>query len=167
MATETVVKARDISAAVSYSKINFNDAQDIEFDTKYSKVYIDNGASIKANSRYDHFNMGKINRFKCESRYGNVEIGEAETVIANSHYTDYKLDKLKESADFDIEYGGLKVNNLAKGFSDVNLSGKYSDFKIYVERGASFSLDGNTNYAAIGYPTEMNVVFEKRQRHFP
>lgn len=159
----TVVKARDVSAAVSYSKINLVNAQDIEFDTKYSKIFVDNGASIKADSRYDQFNMGKIHRFNCESRYGNVEIGEAESVIANSRYTDYKVEKLNEGADFDIEYGGLKVNKLAKGFSNVNLKGKYSDFKIYVEPGASFTLDGNTNYAGIAYPTDMNVEYEKEK----
>ena len=157
----TVVKARDVSAAVSYSKINFSDAQDILFETKYSKIFVDKGASIKADSKYDQFNIGKIVRFNCESRYGNVEIGDAETVIANSRYTDYKVGKLRDGADFDIEYGGLKVNDLAKGFSSVVLNGKYSDFKIYVEPGASFTLDGATNYAAIAYPTEMDVTYEK------
>ena len=157
----TVVKARDVSAAISYSKINFNDAQDINFDTKYSKIYIDNGATIKADSRYDQFNMGRIDRFNVESRYGNVEIGDVETVIANSRYTDYKVESLSDGADFSIEYGGLKIGELAKGFSEVILDGKYSDFKIYVEPGASFTLDGATSYAGIGYPAEMNVTYEK------
>lgn len=157
----TIVKARDVSAAVSYSKINFNDAQDIDFDTKYSKIYVDRGAAIKADSRYDQFSLGNINRFNVESRYGNVEVRNVETMIANSRYTDYKVEKLSESADFAIEYGGLKIDELAKGFSSVVLDGKYSDFKIYVERGASFTLDGATSYAGIGYPTEMNVTYEK------
>ena len=157
----TVVKARNVSAAVSYSKINFNDAQDMDFETKYSKVYVDKGGSIKANSKYDLLSMGKVVRFNCESRYGNVEINDVESVVANSRYTDYKVEKLRESADFDIEYGGLKVNDLSKGFSNVVLKGKYSDFKIYVEPGASFTLDGATNYAAIAYPAEMDVTYEK------
>jgi hypothetical protein len=157
----TVVKARDVSAEVSYSKINFNTVQDVDFTTKYSKIYLDQGASIKADSRYDHFSLGKIDRLNCESRYGNIEVGDAETVIANSRYTDYIVGQLRESADFSIEYGGLKVKDLKKGFSNVVLEGKYSDFKVYVEPGASFTLDGATNYAGIVYPTGMNVTYEK------
>jgi hypothetical protein len=157
----TVVKARDMTVDVAYSKINITDAQDVSFDTRYSKINLDRGSAVKADSRYDQFNIGKIVRFNCESRYGNVDIGEAETVIAISRYTDYKLNNLHESADFDIEHGGLRVNQLAKGFSNVNLNGRYADFKIYVEPGASFVLDGNTKYAGIVYPAELNVTHEK------
>ncbi len=157
----TVAKARNVAAEVSYSKLNLNDVQDVDFETKYSKLYVDKGAAIKADSRYDQFNLAKIDRFNCQSRYGNVEIGDAETVVAVSRYTDYKVDRLVESGDFNLEYGGLRVDDLAKGFSTVVLNGKYSDFKIYVESGASYTLDGATNYAGIAYPTEMNVTFEK------
>jgi len=157
----TVTKARNVAAEVSYSKINLNEVQDVNFETKYSKVSVDKGASIKADSRYDQFNLADVDRFNCESRYGNVEIGEAETIIAVSRYTDYKVDHLADSGDFDLEYGGLRVADLAKGFSTVVLNGRYSDFKIYVEPGASYTLDGATNYAGIAYPTEMNVTFEK------
>ncbi len=157
----TIAKARDVTADVSYSKINFNDVQDVNFDTKYSKVYVDKGAVIKADSKYDHFYFGKIDRLNCESHYGNVEISDAETVIADSRYTDYVVGKLRENADFNIEYGGLKLMDLTKGFSSVLLDGKYSDFKIYVEPEASFTLDGATNYAAIKYPDAMEVTFEK------
>ncbi len=157
----TVVKARNVSADVSYSKLNLNDVQDVNFTTKYSKLFVDKGASLNADSRYDHFNLTKVSRFNCQSRYGNVEVGDAESVIAVSRYTDYKINKLRDNGDFNLEYGGLRVDNLAKGFSNINLDGKYSDFKIHVEDGASYSLDAATNYAGIDYPAGLNVTFEK------
>lgn len=157
----TIVKARNANAEVSYSKINFNDVSDVNLVTKYSKISVDKGADLKADSRYDQFNVVKINRFKCEGRYGNVEIGEAESVIALSRYTDYKIVKLKDHGDFDLQYGGLRIDNLSKGFSNLNLVGKYSDFKIDVEPGASYTLDASTKYAGVRYPSAMQVTFEK------
>jgi hypothetical protein len=158
----TVVKARDVLAEVSYSKLNLNEVQDVDFDTKYSKLYIDKGGMVKAGqSRYDHFGLTKIDKFKIESRYGNVEIGEVESVIANSNYTDYRIDHLGDRGDFSLQYGGLRVDELAKGFSEVNLEGKYSDFKIYVEEGASFTLDAEADYATTTYPASMTVSYEK------
>ncbi|MCB0522672.1 MAG: hypothetical protein H6577_10795 [Lewinellaceae bacterium] len=159
----TVVKARNVTADVSYSKLNLNDVQDVNFTTKYSKLFVDKGASLKAESRYDQFNLAKVDRFNCQSRYGNVEVGEAESVIAVSRYTDYRINKLRDNGDFDLEYGGLRVENLSKGFSGVNLNGKYSDFKIHVEDGASYSLDAATKYAGIGYPASLNVTYEKER----
>jgi hypothetical protein len=157
----TIVKARDASADVSYSKIIFNDVQDANLATKYSKITVDKGADLKAESRYDHFNLAKVRKFNCQSRYGNVEIGSAESVIAVSRYTDYRIERLSDNGDFDLQYGGLALEKLAKGFSNVNLVGKYSDFKIYVEDGASYTLDAATNYAGIAYPAGLNVTYEK------
>lgn len=158
----TVIKAKDVSAEVSYSTLNLNEVQDVDFETKYSKLYVDKGLVIKAlDSKYDHFGLTKIDRFKIDSKYGNVEIGEVESVVANSKYTDYRIDHLKESGDFSIEYGGLKVDDLKKGFSDLNLSGKYSDFKIYIQEGASYTLEAEGRYAGVGYPSALDVSYEK------
>jgi hypothetical protein len=157
----TVVKAGDASADVSYAKINFNEAQDVNFVSKYSKITIDKGADVKAESRYDQFYLPKVRKFHCQSSYGNVEIGSAESIIAVSRYTDYKVDRLSDNCDFDLQYGGLNVQNLAKGFSNVSLVGRYSDFKINVEGGASYTLDAAANYAGIAYPANFNVSYEK------
>lgn len=157
----TVVKARDVSAEVSYSKLNLNDVQDVNFNTKYSKLYVDKGVTVKAESKYDHFSLAEVDRFNCQAKYGNVEIGDIESLVAVSQYTDYRVDRLSDNADLDLKYGGLRIDELAKGFSEVNLNGKYSDFKIYVEEGASFMLDAETDYAGISYPTGLNVAYEK------
>jgi hypothetical protein len=159
----TVVKARDVDANIAYGNITFNDVQDVSMETKYSKIIMDKAAGVKAESRYDHFNLGDIHRLNCQSRYGNVEIGDAESVIAVSKYTDFKIDHLGDKGDFDLQYGGLVVNNLAKGFSTVNLTGKYSDFKIYVAEGASYTLDAASNYAGIAYPAGLSVTYEKEK----
>lgn len=155
----TVVKAKDVSAEVSYSTLNLNEVQDVDFETKYSKLYVDKGMVINAiESKYDHFGLTKIERFKIDSKYGNVEIGEVVSIVADSKYTDYRIDNLKDKGDFSVEYGGLRIDELKKGFAELNLDGRYSDFKIYVEDGASFSLDAKTNYAGVDYPQALIVA---------
>ncbi|MEK7257850.1 MAG: hypothetical protein AAB316_24040, partial [Bacteroidota bacterium] len=159
----TVVRAKDVSADVSYSKIIFNDVQNADFVTKYSKITVDKGVDVKAESRYDHFNLPKVRQFKHSSRYGDVEIGSAESVIALSKYTDYRIEHLSDNGEFDLQYGGVQLDNVAKGFSSLNLVGKYSDFKIAVEPGASYTLEAAANYAGIAYPTGFNVSYEKEK----
>jgi hypothetical protein len=157
----TVVKAKNINADISYSKASFNDVGNTSLTTSYSKITMDNGADLKVDSRYDQFNLTKVNRFDVQSRYGNFDIGSAEGIAAVSRYTDYKVGRLTDKGDFDLQYGGLRIDRLAKGFSNINLLGKYSDFKIGVEEGASYVLDAASNYAGISYPEGLNVTFEK------
>jgi len=159
----TVVKARDVDADIAYGNINFNDVHDVNMETKYSKIIMDRAADLNAESRYDHFNLGDIHRFNCQSRYGNVEIGDAESVVAVGKYTDFKIDRLGDNGDFDLQYGGLVVDNLTKGFSNVILTGKYSDFKIYVDQGASYTLEAASSYAGIAYPAGLSVTYEKEK----
>ncbi|MFQ5445862.1 MAG: hypothetical protein ACE5FF_02915 [Saprospiraceae bacterium] len=159
----TVVKARDVHADIAYGNINFTDVQDVSMATKYSKIIMDKAVDLNAESRYDHFNLGDIRRFNCQSRYGNVEIGKAKSVVAVGKYTDFRINHLVDNGDFDLQYGGLVVDNLERGFSNVNLTGKYTDFKIYVEGGASYVLDATSNYAGIAYPASLSVTYEKEK----
>lgn len=157
----TVVKANNAEVSTSYSKLNLNDVQDVNLTSKYSKFTVDKGKSIKADSRYDQFYLINIDKLNCQARYGNVEVGNAESVVAVSSYTDYKITRLRDNGDFDLQYGGLRIENVSKGFSKINLVGKYSDFKIGVEDGASYTLDAATSYAGIAYPEGLNVTYEK------
>lgn len=157
----TVVKASDADVNTSYSKLNINEVRDISLVSKYSKLTVDKGANIKAESKYDQFYLASIVKLNCQAKYSNLEIGSAESVVAVSSYTDYKIDRLRDNGDFDLQYGGLRIENVSKGFSKINLIGKYSDFKIGVEDGASYTLDAATNYAGIAYPDGLKVTYEK------
>ena len=60
-------------------------------------------------------------------------------------------------------YGGLRIENVSKGFAKINLVGKYSDFKIGIEDGASYTLDANANFAGIAYPEGLVVTYEQEK----
>jgi hypothetical protein len=159
----TVVKAGDASVNVSYSKLNLNEVKDVNLTSKYSKFTMDNGADLTANSRYDEFTLGRVDRLECNFKYGNMTVGSAESITATGQYTDIKVDRLKDSGDFDLQYGGLRIENVSKGFSKVNLVGKYSDFKIGIEDGASYTLDANASFAGIAYPDGLVVTYEQEK----
>ena len=159
----TVVKSGDATVNVSYSKLNFNEVRNINLTSKYSKLTVDNGADLNASSRYDEFDLVKMNNLDCTTKYGNVTIGSAESIKASGQYTDYKIDRLRDNGDFDLMYGGLRIENVSKGFSKINLVGKYSDFKIGVEDGASYTLDASASFAGIAYPTGLVVTYEKEK----
>lgn len=159
----TVVKARDVDATIAYSKIRFKETQDIDFSTKYSKIAVENATDIRTETRYDNYDLDEIREFKCDGSYGDVEISHADNIVANSKYTDFAIEKVGDSADFDLQYGGVTIDQIDKGFSKVELVGKYTNYKINVEKGASYVLEAEGTYAGIRYPSNLNVVYEKEK----
>ncbi|MCF8245730.1 MAG: hypothetical protein K9J37_14135 [Saprospiraceae bacterium] len=159
----TVMKSGDAAVNVSYSKLKFYDVRNVNLTSKYSKLTVTNGADVNAESRYDEFDLVKVARLDCTSKYGNLTVGSAESIKATGQYTDYKIDQLRDNGDFDLMYGGLRIDHVSKGFSKINLVGKYADFKIGVEDGASYTLDANASFAGIAYPTGLVVTYEKEK----
>jgi hypothetical protein len=46
----------------------------------------------------------------------------------------------------------LKIENIGKGISSVNVIGKYTDVQLYAERGASYRFDLEGHYTNIKIP---------------
>jgi len=70
------------------------------------------------------------------------------------------FDKVNQSLDLDLEYGGAKVGEVARDFEEISIEGKYADFKVYVEPGSYFKIDAFAEYAAIRYPDNLNIEYE-------
>jgi hypothetical protein len=159
----TILKSGDAIVDVSYSKLNFADVRNVNLTSKYSQLKIANGADLTADSRYDEFDLTKVGNLICTTKYGDMTVGKAESIKATGQYTDFKIDKLGDNGDFDLTHGGLRIDHVSKGFSRINLVGKYSDFKIGVENGASYTLDANASFAGIAYPDGLVVTYEKEK----
>ncbi|MGK0366817.1 MAG: hypothetical protein ACI85O_003893 [Saprospiraceae bacterium] len=159
----TVVKAARTEAKISYSKFRMQEGGDVNFDTKYSKIGIDKASDIRVNSSYDTYDIGRVRDYHSTGKYDNVSIGTAENITAVSKYTDFAVGSVKNSADFDLTYGGARIEKIANGFSEMRLSGRYADYKVRVEPGTSYQLDASANYAGIRYPSPLQVTYEKDQ----
>ncbi len=159
----TVVKAARIEATISYSKFRLQEGEDMNLSTKYSKIGIDRAGDIRVNSAYDTYDIGRVRDYHCTGKYDNVSIGTADNITAISKYTDFSVGSVKKSADFDLTYGGARIEKIANGFSEMRLSGRYADYKLRVEPGTSYQLDASANYAGIRYPSPLQVTYEKDQ----
>jgi hypothetical protein len=159
----TVVKSGDVNVNVSYSKLTMNDVRNVNLTSKYSKLNLDNSGDLNAESKYDEMKLGKVNHLQCTSKYGSMTVGSANRVRATVQYTDISIERLKGDGDFDISYGGLRIDNVSKGFEKINLLGKHSDFKIGIENGASYTFDANASFAGIAYPDGLVVTYEQEK----
>lgn len=152
-----VVKARDVNLQLSYSKMQLDDVRNLTTTSKYSKTTLLRASTIKASSKYDNFNIGKVRDFTFEGNYNNLFLEDAETVSLFSKYTDIRIEKLSQRGQFDMQYGGATMH-LLKGFGDLQLNGRYTNFKLSVDEDSSYQLEASGSYSGISYPPAMTVT---------
>lgn len=159
----TIAGVRDAEAIISYSNLTLAKVRDGKLTTKYSNVTIEEGHYITSESKYDTYRLGEISKLTNRASFGSVEIDRIEDLASFARYTDFKVVQISNSADLDLEYGGARLEKILKGFSEIRLNGRYTDFKVQVEEGANYQLEAAAKYAGILYPSSLKVTYEKEQ----
>lgn len=159
----TVLEAEDAHGEVAYSKLHIQKARDVSLTSKYSKITIEQVDELRTDSRYDAFTLGSVKTLTCDARYGNVEITSVENLTALSKYTDFFVEELLSRGDFDLQFGTVKIDNVSKHFTELDLVGKYTDFRIQLDRDAAFVLEASAQYAGIRYPAGLEVTYQQER----
>lgn len=156
----SMVSAHKLGLEVKYSKVKIGTATDIDIVSKYSNITIDEAQDVRSETKYDHYHLGMINDYHNVGKYDDVRIKVAASVRASAKYSDYIVTHLKKWADFDLEYGSASVEMLDRAFTELEIRGRYTDYRIEVQEGAQYQLDASSSYANIKYPSEFTVVKE-------
>lgn len=161
----TVTRARNISAEGKYCNLKVRHADDVAITSKYSKIKIEEARAVRTISKYDSYDIIKMNSFRNEGKYDHFDIGSVDEVWVVSKYSDINVERLVIGADFELKYGGARVEDVAKGFSEINLIGKHADYKINVEDGAAYQVKATSDSGGLNYPSNMNVIFKEDDGH--
>ncbi len=156
----TLESAQNLTSTVSYSKLYLGEVSDAEIVSSYSRLTIEKAANLRTNSKYDNYEVSKLKEFRNEGKYDSFKIGQVDNVVIIGKYSQVNVEKLLSLLDLNLEYGGAGVLIVSKDFSNINLIGKYTDFKINIESGANFLLDASATYAGISYPAGLKVERE-------
>lgn len=148
-----VSRIRDLDLNLSYGNIQVGEASDLNIDMRYGSVKVDQAGDIISNSRYSDFYFGEIREFRNEGKYDNIEIGTAEELVCETSYTGIKVGELIRRMNLDMAYGSAKVRNIQDGFEEVNISGQYTDFKMYLADDADCTMDLMGSYADLRIPS--------------
>ncbi len=127
------------------SNIEFMKKGDVSLD--YSKISINNSESLDLNADYTTAIIGKTNTISYNADYGAVTIKEANDIEGNSDYTNIKFGLVKNSVNVEVDYGAIKIDELAPSFKNVSIESQYAAVKIYVNPSTSFNFEIDLKYA--------------------
>lgn len=159
----TIGKINGLGVDVKYSKLKLKEASQVNIESKYSKIYIDKATKMKSLSKYDNYNLGELTEINNQGKYDHFEIESVDKISAYSKYTHFEIDELSKSAEFELKYGGVKVDDLKRGFEKILFDCEYTECKVYMDENVDFSLDAVVDYASIRYPQGMEIKYEKQK----
>lgn len=157
----TIASAGETEMLIKYSKVEIGSTADLHVESKYSHFVINDANDLRLTTKYDHYKIGNIDGLRNTGKYDDIMIKSVRSISATSKYTDYLIGHLIERAEFDLEYGSAKIDLLDGSFKEMDVEGRYTDYRINVEEGTEFKLDAVTRYAGIRYPDNFRVIREK------
>lgn len=161
--------AKDINklnASVSYADVTIARIKSIDLNSRYSDYKLPIAKKMVLNSKYDDFTLGQVDEFDCEAKYTDFKIGKCEELFIEAEFSDLDIDQLKNGAKFNMRYGQANIFSLAKGFGNVSLTGKYTEFNLNIEEGSNYQLSAVCDYAGIVYPDDLMVTYEVAKSSF-
>jgi hypothetical protein len=153
--------AGDVSADLGYANLTAQKMADVRSECKYSKLSIKQAGTFQIDSKYNTLALGTLEDLQLDGKYDNIVIDRVDNLNASSKYTDFRVSVIGNSANLDLEYGSVNIETVERGFGELRLIGRYTDYKLQVEEGASYQLDATADYAGIIYPKGMSITYEK------
>lgn len=153
----SVAKVRNLVGYINYGGLSLTEASEVQIDTKYSEFRVDRANTVRVTSKYDDFNLGDIQDLRIQTKYANLRVQNARAAFVTAQYTDVKVNNVSETVDADLTYGSLKVNALARNFSEAKIIGKYTDVQMNVESGATFRFDAEGTHTDMKTPSGATI----------
>ncbi len=148
---------------LSYGNLKLNTATDLNLYARYSEVQvIGKVVNFQVDSRYTKVRIETADKLDFTAGYGELVIRKVGTLRGNSNYTDYEIGHVSNAANIETDYGDVEISHLAANFREVIVRSTYSDLNIRVDKTAAYTLDAQTRYADLDYPSSMNVSLNEK-----
>lgn len=136
---------------LSYSDLEMEDAESVSIDMKYTDLVMGSAKRASIITAYSDFRGIDIYDLTYRGKYDDVAVERVRTIDMESAYSGMRIGGLSSHGRFDMRYGDLQVNNIAAGFSRVDINTSYTGVKLRFLPGASFTIDAQNNYCPVNH----------------
>jgi len=148
--TASKLSSEAVSIELEFSKGNIGLLNKAEIDLQYAgKFSVNKAIELDLESEFSHIDIEAAERLKINSQYDSYTIGQANRVDFEGEFTGFEIDKLYVAGKIGNEYGNIRINFVSKSFEMLDLSNSFSNIKVYIEKGASFNFELNSEYGDV------------------
>ena len=117
--------------------VNLGKGKALNLNSAISKIYIEDVSSLLCSSKSDSYNISSVNNIISESTYSEFEVGNLITMLKSK-----------------ITYGSLRIHEMNKGFSGIDITSTQARLTLLIGQSGSFLTDINVNDGQVEFPSE-------------
>lgn len=140
-----VLKANDLKG---HSKLDLNFANAMlkdlgvaEVHLSYSDLSMDNASQLDLESKSSKLNADSINILNITARRDKLYVKKVEYLHGNSSFSEIWIYDFLKECDLYMKYGKLTLEQISRGFENIQVESDNADLLLYLEPGSSFSYD--------------------------
>lgn len=145
------------------SEINFIKSGSINID--YSKLKIDKSETLNVNADYSTVKIGNTENLNFNSDYGSISVNGVKNISGSSDYAGISIGTLRKKLKINTEFGGIKVENIMKGFEEIIIDGSYAGIKLGTSNDNNFNFTIDLDYAGFNYPERKVELYKSIKKH--
>jgi hypothetical protein len=143
---------------LSYSEASIEEIGWMKMDLKYSNLTIEKAQAIVMYSKYSpKISINDISSLVCESKYDHFDMGRLSNFVIEAGYSDIKIKEIDKKLSSNTNYSDCTVDKIPAGFESIAVDTRYGNYRLGIDKAASYQLDGYAGYAKISYPETGNV----------
>ena len=154
-------QVEQLRAEVKRARVRLDKVQRLEINSCFSRLRLEKAEEIVCNTKYDTYTLENVGRFVNVGRFDDIEIEHADEIDMTSKLTDLVVENVTKSLKLNVDSSNIEAGRLWGDFRHVELSGKFSDFRIGVPNNGKYEVDAIANYAGVRYPRNLIIIEEK------
>jgi hypothetical protein len=133
-----LTSTQNLTGQVGYGGINVDQTANVTMDSRYSNVTLRRASDVRLTSKYDEIGLGVIQDLRLQTKYSTMNAASARAAFVTSQYSDLNFKNIVREIDADLQYGELGIEQVSKGFQNINVMGQHSNVDIGMERGCTY-----------------------------
>lgn len=139
---------------LAYSNGTIDEAGWMVMELAYSDMEIVSSKMLFVESKYSKLIGEKAGGIITEGAYDKYYIDELDSFVAELKYSGLKFGTLHKTLSLHSAYTNAKVEQLSKGFSEVDAALSYGNIYLGVESGASYKVEAEAKYGKVKVASE-------------
>lgn len=144
----------DIGNAAHLLKVTMNytdkarvgKAVQMQVNANYSNLRCEKVDKLQINSNNSNYTIGNAEVLRLNCNYDDYKINTTGNINLNGNYTDVKTEQLKSTGVFSTNYSDVVIGRLHPTFTALTISGRYSDYKIGMDKNTPFRVTASLRY---------------------
>lgn len=144
----------DIGSATGFLRLTINytekarvgNAERMQVNANYSSLRCERVKEMTINSNNGNYVIGKADEMKMNCNYDDYKVSKAGVIRLSCNYTNLKTEALEERGIFNSNYTDVTIGKLAPRFTELVISGRYSTYKVGLDKNAQFRINADLRY---------------------